>query len=123
MQYVFMALFGAGIVAADQLSKLWVVKNIALHTEIPAIPHIFHLTYVQNTGAAFSMFRGQQWLFAILFLLLTAALIWEFTKKPLGLSAFERWCADFAKANNMNFTITVSDDPAQAAEAVKRYLV
>ena len=37
--------------------------------------------------------------------------------------AFILWCADFAKANNMNFTITVSDDPAQAAEAVKRYLV
>ena len=36
--------------------------------------------------------------------------------------AFILWCADFAKANNMNITITVSDDPAQAAEAVKRYL-
>ena len=36
--------------------------------------------------------------------------------------AFILWCAEFAKANNMNFTITVSDDPAQAAEAVKRYL-
>ena len=36
--------------------------------------------------------------------------------------AFILWCADFAKANDMNFTITVSDDPAQAAEAVKRYL-
>ena len=35
---------------------------------------------------------------------------------------FILWCADFAKANNMNITITVSDDPAQAAEAVKRYL-
>jgi len=93
MQYILMVLFGAGILAADQLTKLWVVAKIPLYAEIPAIPHIFHLTYVQNTGAAFSMFRGQQWLFAILFLLLTAALIWEFTKKPLGLSAFERWCA------------------------------
>ena len=37
--------------------------------------------------------------------------------------AFILWCAEFAKANNMNFTITVSDDPAQAAESVKRYLV
>ena len=35
---------------------------------------------------------------------------------------FILWCAEFAKANNMNITITVSDDPAQAAEAVKRYL-
>ena len=37
--------------------------------------------------------------------------------------AFILWCAEFAKANDMNITITVSDDPAQAAEAVKRYLV
>ena len=36
---------------------------------------------------------------------------------------FILWCADFAKANNMNITVTVSDDPAQASEAVKGYLV
>lgn len=36
--------------------------------------------------------------------------------------AFILWCAEFAKANNMNITITVSDDPAQAAESIKRYL-
>ncbi len=36
--------------------------------------------------------------------------------------AFITWCADFAAANNMNITITVSDDPAEASEAVKQYL-
>ena len=36
---------------------------------------------------------------------------------------FILWCANFAKTNEMSITITVSDDPAQAAEAVKRYLV
>ena len=36
---------------------------------------------------------------------------------------FILWCADFAKANNMNITVTVSDDPAQASEAVKSYLI
>ena len=36
--------------------------------------------------------------------------------------AFVLWCAEFAKINNMNITITVSDDPAQASEAVKQYL-
>ena len=35
---------------------------------------------------------------------------------------FILWCAEFAAANNMNITITVSDDPAQASEAVKGYL-
>ena len=37
--------------------------------------------------------------------------------------AFITWCADFAQANNMNITITVSDDPAEASEEVKKYLV
>ena len=32
------------------------------------------------------------------------------------------WCAEFAKANNMTITLTVSDDPAEASEAVKAYL-
>ena len=37
--------------------------------------------------------------------------------------AFIAWCAEFAKANNMNITMTVSDDPAGASEAIKSYLV
>ena len=36
--------------------------------------------------------------------------------------AFILWCADFAKANEMNITITVSDDPTQASEEIKQYL-
>ena len=36
--------------------------------------------------------------------------------------AFILWCAEFAKANDMNITITVSDDPAMASEAIKQYL-
>ena len=36
--------------------------------------------------------------------------------------AFITWCAGFAQANDMNITITVSDDPEQASDAVKKYL-
>jgi len=36
--------------------------------------------------------------------------------------AFILWCAEFAKANDMNITITVSDDPAEASEEIKQYL-
>jgi len=35
---------------------------------------------------------------------------------------FILWCAQFADANNMNITVTVSDDPAGASEEVKKYL-
>ena len=37
--------------------------------------------------------------------------------------AFILWCAEFAQVNNMNITITVSDDPAEASEEIKAYLV
>ena len=37
--------------------------------------------------------------------------------------AFIVWCAAFAEANNMNITITVSDDAAGASDAVKGYLI
>ena len=37
--------------------------------------------------------------------------------------AFILWCAEFAEANKMNITITVSDDAASASDAVKAYLV
>ena len=36
--------------------------------------------------------------------------------------AFILWCAKFAEVNQMNITVTVSDDPEQASEDVKKYL-
>ena len=36
--------------------------------------------------------------------------------------AFIVWCAAFAEANNMNITVTVSDDPALASEEVRAFL-
>ena len=36
--------------------------------------------------------------------------------------AFILWCAAFAETNNMNITVTVSDDPANASEEIKQYL-
>ena len=92
MQYIFMALLTAGVVAADQLTKCWVVENIALFGRVEAIDGLFHLTYVQNTGAAFSSFQGQLWLFVAVFAVLTVAVVWEFATGKMGFSSFERWC-------------------------------
>ncbi len=36
--------------------------------------------------------------------------------------AFIAWCAEFAKANSMEITVTVSDDPALASDEVKQYI-
>ena len=92
MSFFLYCLFVLAIVAADQITKYLVVVNIPLYTDVPFIPGVLGLTYVQNTGAAFSAFQGMQWLFALIFLLFTAAIFWEYFKKPMGFSAFERWC-------------------------------
>ena len=35
---------------------------------------------------------------------------------------FVAWCAKFASDNNMEITMTISQDPAEASEAVKQYI-
>jgi len=92
MQYMLMLLFCAGAVALDQWTKYLVVEMIPMYSRVDVIPGLFHLTYVQNTGAAFSLFEGMQWLFAIIFLAFTVLIVWEAVRKTMPFSAFERWC-------------------------------
>jgi len=91
MQYILMVLGVLAITAADQISKYLVVQNIPLGGEVPLIPGLVHLTYVQNTGAAFSMLEGARWLFVVIFLVLTVAVVWETVKKSLPFTRLERW--------------------------------
>ena len=45
--------------------------------------------------------------------------------KTIGAAAGEEfvvWCAKFAADNNMEITISISDDPANASEAMKQYM-
>ncbi len=47
----------------DQITKYWVVQTFSLKQTLPLLPGIFHLTYVTNTGAAFSLLSGKvEWL-------------------------------------------------------------
>ena len=92
MTYLLMILFAAGAVALDQYTKALTVANIPLHSRVPFWDGFFHFTYVQNTGAAFSSFLGQQWLFALIFIVLTVLIFWEYFKAPMGFTTFERWC-------------------------------
>ena len=46
------------VVAADQLSKLWITSELTIGESLPEAG-VFRLTHVQNTGAAFGLFPGQ----------------------------------------------------------------
>ena len=92
MQFLYMALFAAGIVAVDQITKFLTVAHIGLYQHVEMLPGVLGLTYVQNTGAAFSSFEGMQWLFAVIFLIFTGLILWEYFKKPQPFTRLERWC-------------------------------
>ena len=92
MTYLLMALFAAGAVALDQWTKALTVASIPLHSRVPFWDGLFHFTYLQNTGAAFSSFQGQQWLFALIFAVFTLLLVVELRKNSMGFRPLERWC-------------------------------
>ena len=92
MTFLYYILFTVAVVAADQFTKYLTLANIPLYTDVPFIPGFLGLTYVQNTGAAFSSFEGQQWLFVLIFAALTAGILWEYFKSPMPFTKFERWC-------------------------------
>ena len=92
MLFFWLSLFSAGIVVLDQYTKFLTVEAIALHGHVDFIPGFLSFTYVRNTGAAFSSFEGQQWLFALIFVVFTAAILWEYFKKPMPFTRLERFC-------------------------------
>ena len=81
-----------GILAADQITKLLTVAGIGLAEQVPVWDGVFHLTYAQNTGAAFSSFEGMQWLFALIFAAFAGFIIWEFSRKRWPFTTFDRFC-------------------------------
>mgnify|MGYP002756551457 CR=1 FL=1 len=71
MLYLILA---ALLVALDQAVKFLVRAHIPLGGSLPVLPGVLDLTYVQNTGAAFSLFTGHTWLLTIISLAVSVAL-------------------------------------------------
>ena len=92
VRFLIYCLFVAAVVAADQWTKWLVVENIDLYQRVEALPGLFYLTYVRNTGAAFSSFNGMRWLFILIFAALSVGVVVEYFWKPMDFTAFERWC-------------------------------
>ena len=47
------------IVALDQLTKFLICANFDLNSSMPVIDGILHITYIHNSGAAFSIFQNK----------------------------------------------------------------
>ena len=87
------------VVVADRLSKLAVERHLMLGGAYTVIPHIFRITHVLNTGAAFSAFaetaspiivRYALIVFSMLAILIVSTLLWKsgrtFTLSGLALA-------------------------------------
>ena len=46
------------LLGLDQYTKSYIVSNFSLYQHLDVIPNLLYITYVQNTGAAFSLFEG-----------------------------------------------------------------
>lgn len=77
MRFVLLAL---GLLALDQWTKWLVINRMALGESIPVIDGIFHLTFVQNPGAAFGMLPYKTVFFIVMTVLVIAGIAYYFTQ-------------------------------------------
>ena len=79
------------LVALDQLVKYLVLTHIPLGGHMDFLPHVLELTYVKNTGAAFSILNQHTWLLVLLSLVMSVLLAWA-VFKPLFRHPLGRGC-------------------------------
>ena len=82
---------GVGLVVIDQILKAWAYNSLSLDATISVIPNFFSLTYVENAGAAWGMFKGATWFLVLMpvvvIVLAIAYLIYKKVNKGLLLWA------------------------------------
>lgn len=79
MFYMYYIIIIAAVLL-DQIVKFAVRTNMELHQSIAVADGIFHITYIQNTGAAFSMFQGHTQVLAFITLIITIGILIFLTK-------------------------------------------
>jgi signal peptidase II len=75
---------------SDRLTKYWIMATFQVRETLPLWPGVFHITYVENPGAAFSLFReGGEWLRWLSLLVSLALAIWAWFGPRM--SRWEQW--------------------------------
>lgn len=91
LNYIWLGI-AALLVAADQFVKFWAESSLSQVDTIALIPGVFHLTYVQNFGAAFSTLQNQRILLvlgtSILLVLILILLLMQKIRSPWLVSSW-----------------------------------
>ena len=72
------------LIALDQVTKYLAVQYVMFNGYIPVIGDIFGLEYVENTGAAFGLFKDMTWIFVCSTVFVTVLMIYFFAKMPFS---------------------------------------
>ena len=80
------------MIAADQLVKYWAFTSLQAQHTIPLIENVFHLTYVENRGAAISLFVqfDSRWIFVALAVIITVEIFAVLRKRYIQ-TTLGRW--------------------------------
>ncbi len=72
------------IIAVDQLSKYLIQSGMELNQTIPLINGVFHVTYIHNYGAAFSIFQNKTgFLIAIQLVVITGVIVYLIKRRKI----------------------------------------
>lgn len=66
--------------AFDQLTKLWVTNTMTEGERIPVLPPLLHWYYIRNSGAAFSIGENITWVFTIVMVGVSVAILLQLRK-------------------------------------------
>ena len=84
-------LITAGVILLDQITKILALQHLAPMGSLPLWKDVLHLTYVENTGAAFGMLKDHRWVFLVISTVaLGGMIVYMFlnkTKHPLETTA------------------------------------
>lgn len=69
-------LLSAVVIGLDQWLKIWIVANYQLGETHSLIDNVLSLTYLQNTGAAWSILEGKITFFAIITVIAVAVVVY-----------------------------------------------
>lgn len=87
MAYAIVAVL---VLILDQAVKYWTTLNVAVDETVSFIPGFIQLTNLHNTGAAYGLLEGMRWLFIVLTIVFTVAVIYMLSKNVIK-GKFGRW--------------------------------
>jgi signal peptidase II len=109
--YLSLPLFGL-----DQLTKWLIRQRIPYGSEVPVIPGFFSLVHASNTGAAFSMFTGNNIFFVCLALAALTVVIFLLVRDSFGHSISQR----LTRLTKISFALLASGILGNLTDRVSR---